>query len=62
MPRIDAVTACVIVYAGGTPAEAANWVEVGSATNGVGALVDTDSIIASKDNVEVRQRFPPARR
>jgi hypothetical protein len=36
---------------------AATWVEVGVATNGVKALVDTDTIAAKSGRVEVQQRF-----
>jgi hypothetical protein len=36
---------------------AATWVEVGIATNGVRALVDTDTIAAKSGGVEVQQRF-----
>lgn len=45
----------------GIPADAGNWVEVGVATNGVRALVDTDSIMSEGGSVEVQQRFvlPP---
>ena len=58
MPWIDAVAAWAIILAGAlAPAEAANWVEVGIATNGVRAMVDTDSIVAGTGVVEVRQRF-----
>lgn len=63
MPRIDHVTVWAIIFAGSpTPAEAANWVEVGIATNGVRASVDTDSIVASENAVRVQQRFslPPS--
>jgi hypothetical protein len=40
-----------------SPAGAATWVEVGVATNGVRALVDTDTIVAAAGRVTVKQRF-----
>jgi hypothetical protein len=45
----------------GAPARAATWVEVGVATNGVRALVDTDTIDRRGGSVRVSQRFtlPP---
>jgi hypothetical protein len=45
----------------GAPARAATWVEVGVATNGVRALVDTDTIDRRGGSVRVAQRFilPP---
>jgi hypothetical protein len=60
-----ALAACVAVpwfAAGvGAPARAATWVEVGVATNGVRALVDTDTIVSRPGSVQVQQRFvlPP---
>lgn len=50
--------AAVFVNAGtAKPASAAQWVEVGSATNRVKLLVDTDSLVAEKNRVRLDQRF-----
>jgi hypothetical protein len=56
-----AIAACLTLPLMGlgsaVPAQAANWVEVGVATNGTRALVDTDSIRSHDGDVEVQQRF-----
>lgn len=56
--RRVAMIAAVLVYAGTAQrASAAQWVEVGSATNGIKLLVDTDSPVAEKTRVQLEQRF-----
>ena len=67
MGRLPRFAACATIAAclalpligpgASAPARAATWVEVGIATDGVQALVDTDTIVRRPGSVEVRQRF-----
>ena len=52
-----AVAVCLFCLSTPAPAVAARWLEVGVATNGVKAYVDTQSLSSGKDWVQVRQRF-----
>lgn len=52
-----ALIACFVGIGLSDPAVAANWLQVGVATDGVRAYVDTDSLFRGKGWVRVSQRF-----
>jgi hypothetical protein len=52
-----ALVACFACVGLSNPAVAANWLEVGVATDGVRAYIDTDSLSGGNGWVRVSQRF-----